>query len=161
MIRMEKDWIFSGETYSCGVRVAGVWVRQGCILLQREADGREYAVPGGHIHIGETLEDGLKREWMEETGLAIRCHRLLWTEECFWEWKGKMNHDLSFYYRIDLENEAALPDGMALHSHKDNSRILLEWVPVEKVRERTVYPAFLKTEIFRLQEPVRHFTTYA
>lgn len=161
MIKMEKDWIFSGETYSCGVRVAGVWVRQGCILLQREENGQEYAVPGGHIRIGETLEDGLKREWMEETGLAIRCQRMLWTEECFWEWKGKLTHSLTFYYRIDLEKETALPCDMQLHAHKDNSRILLEWVPVEKVGELVVYPEFLKTEIHRLQESVQHFTTYA
>lgn len=156
-----QDLIFSGDGWTCDVRAAGVLVRNGRILLQREKDGHEYAIPGGHIKIGETLADGLIREWMEETGAEIRCPRMLWTEECFWEWKGKKMHNLSFYFLIEVPNPAAVPDDGVLHTHRDNSRILLEWVPVEKVAELTVYPAFLKTEIHRLQEPVQHFVTYA
>ncbi len=48
-----------------------------------EKDGKEYALPGGHVKIGETLEDGLIRETMEEMGIKIECKRLLWSEECF------------------------------------------------------------------------------
>jgi nucleoside triphosphatase len=31
----------------------------------------QYVVPGGHIELGETMEDALRREIMEETGLPI------------------------------------------------------------------------------------------
>jgi 8-oxo-dGTP pyrophosphatase MutT (NUDIX family) len=31
----------------------------------------EWDLPGGHVHIGESLKDGLKREVEEETGLEI------------------------------------------------------------------------------------------
>ncbi len=158
---MQRDWIFAEENWKCGVRVAGVLIRNGKILLQREADGCEYAVPGGHIRIGERLEDGLKREWLEETGLSIRCQRMLWTEESFWEWNGKAMHDLSFYYLIETEDDEALADDGLPHAHKDNGRILLEWVPAEKLAGLTVYPSFLKTEMHHLGEPVQHFTTYA
>lgn len=158
---MRMDWIFSGENWTCGVRVAGVLVRNGKILLQREVNGHEYAVPGGHIHISETMEDGLKREWLEEMGTAIYCQRLLWTEECFWEWKGKKNHSLSFYYRIETENPSALPDDGLTHSHKDNGRIVLEWVELDALNDIVVYPEFMKEAIYRLDEPIRHFVTRA
>jgi nucleoside triphosphatase len=32
----------------------------------------QYVVPGGHIELGETMQDALRREIMEETGLSIR-----------------------------------------------------------------------------------------
>lgn len=31
----------------------------------------QYVVPGGHIELGETMEDALRREIKEETGLSI------------------------------------------------------------------------------------------
>lgn len=53
--------------------------------LQRDRDGSEYALPGGHVKIGETTADGLVREYKEETGADIKVGKLLWTEDCFWD----------------------------------------------------------------------------
>lgn len=160
-MNMQRDWIFSEDNWTCGVRVAGVLIRNGKILLQREEDGHEYAVPGGHIHIGETLEDGLKREWLEEMGTEISCQRILWMEECFWEWKGKKAHNLSFYYRIETKTPDDLPDDGQNHSHKDNSHIVLEWVGLDALKDSVVYPEFMKEAIFRLEAPTQHFVTRA
>ena len=46
---MNKDWLFTGDGYVCGLRAAGVLIRNNTILVQREIDGNEYALPGGHI----------------------------------------------------------------------------------------------------------------
>lgn len=70
---MAKDWRFASEDHIVGVRAAGVLVRDGKIFLQRDVDEGAYALPGGHIRIGETLE----------TGAEVRCRRLLWSEESF------------------------------------------------------------------------------
>jgi len=37
----------------------------------------EWSVPGGALELGETLHDGLRREVLEETGLAIEPHQVL------------------------------------------------------------------------------------
>ena len=161
MIAMMKDWIFFGENWTCGVRVAGVLMRHGKILLQRERDGNEYALPGGHIHIGERLEEGLIREWQEEMGTEILIKRMLWTEECFWGWKGRKTHNLSFYFLIELTEDAALPDDGLLHSHKDNSQIVLEWMTPEEMKKTVIYPDFIKNEMDCLDGPMKHFVTYA
>ena len=42
---------------------------QGRILLQRRADTGEWAIPGGMMEPGETLEETARREVEEETGL--------------------------------------------------------------------------------------------
>ena len=158
---MEKDWLFSAEDYICDVRTAGVLVRDGKILLQRDAGGNEYALPGGHIKIGETLEAGLIREYMEETGAVIRCQRLLWSEECFWNWNGRQAHNIAIYYLIALEDGSDIPDTGEFISQKDNCNVLLGWLPVEALESITVYPSFLKEEIYHLDDPIKHFVTKA
>lgn len=85
---MEKDWLFTTDEYICDLRTVAVLVKDNKILVQRDRNGNEYALPGGHVKIGETLEAGLIRETMEEMGVNIKCNRLLWSEECFWEWNG-------------------------------------------------------------------------
>lgn len=158
---MERDWLFSSDAYICDVRTVGVLVRDGKFLVQREADGDAYALPGGHIKIGETLEDGLIREYMEETGANILCKRLLWSEECFWEWKGKRAHNIAFYYLIALADGSDIPDTGEFVAHKDNCNVVLGWMPVEEIKNITICPGFLKEEIFCLDGPIKHFVTKA
>lgn len=40
-------------------------------LMKSHKWHNKYVMPGGHVELGETLEDALKREIKEETGLAI------------------------------------------------------------------------------------------
>ena len=95
---MNKDWLFSTDEYICDLRTVAVLVRNNKILVQKDKNGNEYALPGGHIKIGETLEDGLIRETKEEMGVQINCKRLLWSEECFFMWNGRQTHNIAFYY---------------------------------------------------------------
>lgn len=95
---MSKDWSFAIDNSMCDVRTVGVLVRDGKLLVQRDREGNEFALPGGHVQIGETLEAALIREYKEETGADISCKKLLWSEECFWEWNGKQAHNIAFYY---------------------------------------------------------------
>lgn len=41
----------------------------------------KYVIPGGHIELGEKMEDALKREIMEETGLKIYDIKLISLKE--------------------------------------------------------------------------------
>lgn len=45
--------------------------REGRILLQRRGDDGTWGLPGGYLEIGETLEDGARREAREEMGLEL------------------------------------------------------------------------------------------
>jgi nucleoside triphosphatase len=41
------------------------------LLCKSHKWGDKYVIPGGHIEMGEKMEDALKREILEETGLKI------------------------------------------------------------------------------------------
>lgn len=156
---MEKDWLFTTDEYICDLRTVGVLVKDDKILVQRDRNGNEYALPGGHVKIGETLEDGLIREYKEETGADIKCIRMLWSEECFWEWKGKQAHNIAFYYLIEFCDGSDIPDLGEFVSHKDNCNVLIGWMPISELQKVTIYPEFIKQEIDRLDEPMKHFVS--
>jgi nucleoside triphosphatase len=49
-----------------------IFNQEGKVLLLKSDKWRnKYVIPGGHIELGETMEDALRREVKEETGLDI------------------------------------------------------------------------------------------
>ena len=156
---MKKDWLFFNDNNICNFRTVGVLIRDNKILVQKEKDGAEYALPGGHVKIGESSIESLIREYKEETGADIICSRLIWVEENFWKWNGKDTHGVAFYYLISLKNDSDIPDGF-FKSHKDNCNVMLEWVTIEEMKELTIYPLFLKEKIDNISDNIEHFMSY-
>ena len=157
---LHDDWLYERNGYVCGVRVAGVLIKNNQILVQRDRNGNEYALPGGHIKIGETLEDGLRREVQEEIDMAITVKRLLWSEESFWNQNGTMVHHLCFYYLAEAPLYFDIPRSGEFISHRDNDDVVIGWLNTEKIEKITIYPSFLKTELRTLCSPIKHFVTY-
>ena len=156
---LEKDWLFTTDEYICDLRTVAVLVKDNKILVQRDRTGNEYALPGGHVKVGETLEAGLIRETREEMGVEIECKRLLWNEECFWEWNGKQAHNIAFYYHVELCEGYDIPDKGEFVSQKDNCDVVIGWMPIEQLQNVIIYPEFLKTEIYHLDEGIKHFVS--
>lgn len=51
------------------------------LLCKSNKWGNKYVIPGGHIELGEKMEEALKREIFEETGLEIYDIRLIGLKE--------------------------------------------------------------------------------
>jgi len=70
-----------------------IFNRQGKLFLMKSHKWRNnYVLPGGHIELGEKIDDALKREIKEETGLDIYDIRFLWFQEFIFDkafWKKK------------------------------------------------------------------------
>lgn len=59
------------------VSVAGIVVRDdGRILVIQRRDNSHWEPPGGVLELGETFEQGVRREVVEETGIAVEVERL-------------------------------------------------------------------------------------
>ena len=60
------------------------------LLVQTHKWKGKYTIPGGHVEMGESLLDALKREIKEETNLELRqaeflCYQEFIYDECFYE----------------------------------------------------------------------------
>jgi nucleoside triphosphatase len=79
------------------------------LLLQSHKWPSRYVVPGGHVELGERIEQTVIREAKEETGLDVRGLRFLcWQEfvydQSFW----KKRHFLFFDYACRTESTEVL-----------------------------------------------------
>jgi ADP-ribose pyrophosphatase len=64
------------------VAVGAVVFKDGCVLLVRRGQppGQDlWAIPGGSVEIGETLQEAAEREILEETGVKIRAAKPIHT----------------------------------------------------------------------------------
>jgi 8-oxo-dGTP diphosphatase len=75
------------------VGVGGVVIWEGRALLIRRGSEPlkgQWSIPGGTLELGETLEEGVRRELGEETGLKVRVRELIEVfERIFPEQPGK------------------------------------------------------------------------
>lgn len=63
-------------------RAYGIVIQDDKILLIPERQG--YDLPGGGVEKGETLEEGLKRELFEETGIKVEIEQLVEAQDSFY-----------------------------------------------------------------------------
>lgn len=118
-----------------------------------------YSLPGGHVKLGEATTDGLVRAYKEETIADIPPIRLLWTEECFWECDGRKTHNLDYNYLIELCDGSEIPDTGEFAPHKDNSNVVIGWMPIENLKNIIIYPEFLRSKIYKLDNATEHIIT--
>jgi 8-oxo-dGTP diphosphatase len=68
------------------VGVGAVVIKDGKVLLvKRGVDPKKglWAIPGGSLKLGETLQEGAEREIMEETGIIIRAKEPVYSFDFF------------------------------------------------------------------------------
>lgn len=79
--------------------------KEGKILLAKSHKWFDkYTLPGGHIEVGETMEEAVKREVKEEVGLDVKVGEMLTMQEAIFAkefWKKKHFIFFDFLCRTD------------------------------------------------------------
>lgn len=123
-------------------------VSEGKVLLNkcRSRLGEYYALPGGGQHPGETLEEAVKRELLEETGVSVRPIRLAALYERIASGREDgANHKMYFIFLCERENVPVKKP-----TERDSYQIGIEWVPIETIEKTNLFPAVVRTEMKRV-----------
>ena len=106
---MNSDILFNKDGYVFSYRAAGLLIHNDKILLQRTKDDEGYAVPGGHVVLGETADSTLIREFREEIGADVYVERMVFVGEIFFPWGDSPCHQICLYYKVGLSEESQIP----------------------------------------------------
>lgn len=95
-----------------------------CRISERlPADAGRWTLPGGGIEFDETIDDGIRRELDEETGLAISLTRVAWVES---EVFALANEELRV---VRLVYEGRIVGG-ELRAETDGTTDRCDWIPL-------------------------------
>lgn len=124
------------------VAVRGIIFKDGKLLCQkltayRRNDRDFWCTPGGGLDMGELLEQGLRREMIEETGIEPRIGRLLFVQQ-FTE-DGK-KEQMEFFFLIENPEDYEAID-LTVTSHGVEE---VEQVEFIDPKEHVVLPEFLQ-----------------
>ena len=72
---MEMDLTFITGPSRFNYRVGAIIIHNGCYLLMRNPEASYLYTVGGRVHYGETTEEAVVREIMEETGVRLEPER--------------------------------------------------------------------------------------
>lgn len=140
-------------------RVAAVIVHNNKLLAQKNVKTNEYYLPGGRINYGESSEEAIKREIREELGVTVTDYSSLWINECFFVDSGTRFHEVGIYYLVNLEN-TEFNHYEPVFELTEGSRVnTYEWLDIESIDTKALYPLFVKTEIKNPDKTLKHIIT--
>ena len=125
------------------ISAKAVIVADGRVLLLKHRDsvGDWYSLPGGGQKHGETLEEAVRRECLEETGLQVRMGRLLFVRDYIAQHHEFADED-GEAHQVELMFECELVDGVTpvLGVAPDKMQTGVEWLKLSDLASCRMYP---------------------
>lgn len=154
---MGRDICIPCDNGIVNIRVGAIIMKDGKLLMVgNERSNYLYSV-GGRIKFGETAEEAVVREVMEETGVRMEIDRLGFVHENYFYGdapsnRGKLIYEISFYFYMKVPDDF-MPISESFTD--DGSEEFLRWVSLDE--DIIMYPEFFKTELKDPTDTVKHF----
>ena len=144
---MNKDMCVSCGDGILNIRVGAIIMKDGKILMVGNERANYLYSVGGRIKFGETAEEAIVREVVEETGVKMEIDRLGFVHENYFYGDapsnlGKLIYEISFFFYMKVPSDFA---PISESFTEDNSKEHLKWVSLDE--DIKMYPEFFRTEL--------------
>jgi 8-oxo-dGTP diphosphatase len=114
-------------------------------VKMRDRQGVFYILPGGGQKPGETLEQTVRRECMEEVGVAVTVERLLYVREYIgrnhvFSTRHAAFHQVEHVFQCKVDN----PHSVCPGSETDNLQVGVSWLALDHIQAIRFYPECLR-----------------
>lgn len=158
---MGRDMSVQCDDGILNIRVGAIITNRDGKILMVGNDRSDYLYSvGGRIKFGETAEQAVVREVLEETGVKMEIDRLGFVHENYFYGDapkncGKLIYEISFFFYIKVPKDFA---PVCNSFTEDDTAEHLTWVAPDC--KQKIYPDFFKTELLTAQSSgVKHFVT--
>lgn len=150
---MDIDFKTSSGNFS--LRSAALVIRDNRLLVAKNDKFDCFYIVGGGIHEDESSDKAVIRELYEETGYLFEIDKLIYIQERFYKVGNIRHHEVVFFYLMkgtDIE----LQNGI----NTDQLNEKLYWIPIEKLENINLVPAFLKIAVKNISSEITHIVSY-
>ena len=157
---MKYDCGFTKDDKWFRYRAAAIIVEDNQVLFAgNEKDDYFYSIGGG-VHMGETAEDAVKREVLEETGIPYEIDHLAVIHENFFDenngsLKGMDCHEIALYFMMKPRGTKQLNSNSYTQGVKES----MHWIPIDEIDKFKAFPTFLKDFLKSEHNGIVHIVT--
>lgn len=156
---MSMDLGFSCKNKWFRYRAAAILIEDGCALFAGNARSPYCYSVGGAVQHGETAQEAVCREVLEETGVAYEVDRLAIIHENFFcdtqFGQERECHEICFYFRMKPRGSQNLNS----HSYSQGVREYMYWLPIDQLDQYRAYPSFLQDYLSQYHSEILHIVT--
>lgn len=154
------DITFKTENGCFNYRVCAIIINDNDLLAMRDETAPHYYLPGGRVKLNETAENAIMREIREELEIDAEIVRPLWLSQAYFkeDVTHEQFHELCLYFLVDVSRTDLMKRGCKFTLHEGHHTHTFEWLPFEQLKNKYLYPLFIKEKIYNLPEELTLIT---
>ena len=152
---MAEDISYTNGHQRFRYRAAAIIIEEGAIcFMSSPSEDYHYSV-GGAVQFGETTEEAVLREVIEETGQQYEIDRLVCFHENFFSnsngvLRGLDCHEICLYYLMK-------PKGKQFQGQIEDETV--HWIPIQELENHRVFPTFIPQILKGVDMGIQHIIT--